>query len=209
MSASTAKPAETKSGFWAEIESLKFPEAKNVANEPTVGAKAPSTAKLPLPNGQKTIILFLRHCGCPFAEKTFKTLAAISDQHRDIHCVAVSHSSLEATERWVPQVGGAWQTEVVVDEGRDLYADWGLGLSSTWHAFNPFSLYSAYRLGTDEGIWNRATESGSRWQKSGAFAVDGDGTVRWLHVSQTANDLPDLNAALRALGVNPTVESTS
>lgn len=103
----------------------------------------------------------------------------------------------------MPQVGGAWQTEVIVDEGRDLYADWGLGLSSTWHAFNPFSLYSAYRLGTDEGIWNRATESGSRWQKSGAFAVDGDGTVRWLHVSQTANDLPDLNAALRALGVEP------
>ncbi|KAG5942481.1 hypothetical protein E4U53_007245 [Claviceps sorghi] len=200
MSESTAKPAEAKSGFWAEVESFKSPEAKSIANLPVVGETAPSTAKLPLPNGKNTLILFLRHCGCPFAEKTFKRLAAVSDKHRDIRCIAVSHSSPEATERWIPQVGGAWQTEMVIDPGRDLYAEWGLGLSSTWHAFNPFSLYSVYRLGADEGIWNRATESGSRWQKSGAFAVDSDGTVRWLHVSKTADDLPDFDTALGALG---------
>lgn len=63
------------------------------------------------------------------------------------------------------------------------------------------ALYSVYRLGADEGIWNRPTESGSRWQKSGAFAVDGDGTIRWRHISKTADDLPDFNAALEALGV--------
>ncbi|KAG5928929.1 hypothetical protein E4U42_007634 [Claviceps africana] len=200
MSESVAKPAEAKSGFWAEVESFKSPEVKSIANLPVVGEKAPSNAKLSLPNGQKSLILFLRHCGCPFAEKTFKRLAALSDKHRDIRCLAVSHSSREATERWIPQVGGAWQTDMVIDPGRDLYAEWGLGLSSTWHAFNPFSLYSVYRLGADEGIWNRATESGSRWQTSGAFAVDSDGTVRWLHVSQTADDLPDFDAALGALG---------
>lgn len=115
----------------------------------------------------------------------------------------MSHSSPDATERWIPQVGGVWQTDVLVDEGRDLYAKWGLGLSNTWHAFNPMSLYSVYRLGADEGIWNRATESGSRWQKSGAFAVDEDGTVRWLHISKTADDLPHLEAALEALGIVP------
>ncbi|KAG5983094.1 hypothetical protein E4U55_000850 [Claviceps digitariae] len=201
MSESAAKPTDAKSGFWAEVESFKSPEAKSIANLPVVGEKAPSTAKLPLPSGGKTLVLFLRHCGCPFAEKTFKRLAAISDLHRDVRCIAVSHSSSEATERWIPQVGGAWQTEMVIDQERDLYADWGLGLSSTWHAFNPFSLYSVYRLGADEGIWNRTTESGSRWQISGAFAVDGDGTVRWLHVSKTADDLPDFDAALGALGI--------
>lgn len=95
---------------------------------------------------------------------------------------------------------------MLVDEGRDLYAKWGLGLSNTWHAFNPMSLYSVYRLGADEGIWNRTTESGSRWQKSGAFAVDGDGTVRWLHISKTADDIPHFEVALEALGVVPEVE---
>ncbi|KAG6005506.1 hypothetical protein E4U21_007900 [Claviceps maximensis] len=203
MSESAANPAEPKSGFWAEFESFKSPEAKAIANLPVVGGKAPSAAKLPLHPGEKTLLLFLRHCGCPFAEKTFKQLAAISDMHEQVHCIAISHSSREATERWIPQVGGAWQTEMVIDQERDLYADWGLGLSGTWHAFNPFSLYSVYRLGADEGIWNRATESGSRWQTSGAFAVDGDGVVRWLHVSKTADDLPDFEAALTALGVEP------
>lgn len=231
--------AQPKSGFWAEIESLKTPAVKDVAPAPKVGSPAPSTAQIPLPDGRKTLVVFLRHCGCPcklnrhcpcspafllhcwcciaaaarrihslmadqVAEKTFKSLTAISDQHKDdLHCVAVSHSSAEATERWVPQVGGAWQTDVVVDEGRDVYAKWGLGLSSAWHAFNPFALYSVYRLGADEGIWNRPTESGSRWQTSGAFAVDADGTIRWAHVSSAANDLPDFNAALDALGIEP------
>ncbi|OAQ68241.1 thioredoxin-like fold protein [Pochonia chlamydosporia 170] len=195
------QPAAAKSGLWAEIESLKSPEAKNVAAEPKVGAQAPTAPELSLPDGRKTIVLFLRHCGCPFAEKTFKALTSLSDKQRDVHCIAVSHSSSEATERWIPQVGGVWQTDIIVDENRDLYAKWGLGLSSTWHAFNPMALYSVYRLGADEGIWNRPTESGSRWQKSGAFAVDGDGTIRWRHISKTADDLPDFNAALEALGV--------
>ena len=135
------------------------------------------------------------------AEKTYKQLTALSDQHRDVHFVAVSHSSTEATERWLPQVGGVWQTDVIVDDKRELYAKWGLGLSSLWHTFNPMSLYNVYRLGQDEGIWNKPTESGSRWQTSGAFAVDADGTVRWTHVSKTADDLPNFDDALGALGI--------
>lgn len=94
----------------------------------------------------------------------------------------MSHSSTDATERWVPQVGGAWETEIIVDEGRDLYATWGLGVSSAWHMLNPFALYSVYRLGKDQGIWNRPTESGTCWQTSGAFAIDGEGIVRWSRV---------------------------
>lgn len=59
------QPAAAKSGLWAEIESLKSPEAKNVAAEPKVGAQAPTAPELSLPDGRKTIVLFLRHCGCP------------------------------------------------------------------------------------------------------------------------------------------------
>ncbi|KAG6077637.1 hypothetical protein E4U33_001195 [Claviceps sp. LM78 group G4] len=199
MSESIARPAEAKSSFWAELDSFKSPESKSIANLPVVEGEAPSTDKLRLPNGKDTLILFLRHCGCP----------SVSERHRDIHCVAVSHSSREATERWIPQVGGAWQTEVIIDQERDVYAAWGIGLSSTWHAFNPFSLYSVYRLGADEGIWNRATESGSRWQKSGAFAVDRDGVVRWLHVSKAADDLPELDAAIQFFGIEPRLDGGS
>ncbi|RSL59134.1 hypothetical protein CEP54_007409 [Fusarium duplospermum] len=209
---SQATPADSNTGntgFWKELESWKTPEAKEVGPPVEVGSKAPWMAELRLPDGKPTLVVFLRHCGCPFAEKTFKSLAALSDAHPQVHCIAVSHSSAEATDHWLPQVGGTWSVDVVIDEGRDIYAKWGLGISSTWHAVNPVTLWSVFSLGTNEGIWNRPTESGSRWQTSGAFAVDRDGTIRWAHVSRTADDVPDLQAAATALGFPPTAARKS
>lgn len=118
-----------------------------------------------------------------------------------MHLVAVSHSSAEATERWVVRVGGNWDVRVVVDEERELYAQWGLGVGSAWHVLGPRALYGALRLGRGEGIWNRPTESGSRWQTSGAFAIDASGTVRWAHVAASADDLPDLTRGLQSVGI--------
>jgi hypothetical protein len=36
---------------------------------------------------------------------------------------------------------------VIVDEEREVYAKWGLGISSFWHILNPWSMYSVYTLG--------------------------------------------------------------
>lgn len=140
----------------------------------------------------------------PVAEKSFRALTAFSTRHAgSIHCIAISHSTREHTEAWIPQVGGEWETEVIVDEERDIYAAWGLGLSSYWHV-GPMSFYNAMHLGKSEGIWNRTTESGTRWQTGGAFAVDRAGKVRWVSVARTASDIPDLDAALKALLEAPT-----
>lgn len=133
------------------------------------------------------------------AEKAFRALTQFSYKHPEIYCVAVSHSSRTATDAWVVEVGGEWEVDVVVDEQRDLYALWGLGLSSYWHTMGPKAVYSAYRLGVDEGVWNRATESGSRWQTAGAFAVDESGVVRWSQPARNADDVPDLKQILAAL----------
>ncbi|KAH6890310.1 hypothetical protein B0T10DRAFT_485523 [Thelonectria olida] len=190
-------------GFWQGFETWKSPPAKDVAPIPKVGARAPSSLKLILPNGRPTLVVFLRHCGCPFAEKTFRSLVAMSNKYKDVRCVAISHSSAAATDEWLPKVGGSWTVNVIVDEARDLYAQWGLGISSTWHVANPMTLWSAVRLAKDEDIWNSNTASGSRWQMGGAFAVDRDGTVRWEHVARTADDIPHLEAAIESLGVEP------
>lgn len=136
------------------------------------------------------------------AEKTFKQLTEISSKYKDVlHCVAVSHSTPEATEHWVVQVGGNWEVEVVIDHEREMYAQWGLGISNAWHVLSPVSLYKVFQLGKQENIWNRPTESGNRWQTSGAFAVDKDLTVRWASIARSADDMPDLNAALGTLGI--------
>jgi hypothetical protein len=35
------------------------------------------------------------------------------------------------------------------------------------------------KLGKEEGIWNRPTESGNRWQTGGNYGVDKNGIVQW------------------------------
>ncbi|KAI1742151.1 hypothetical protein F4680DRAFT_41575 [Xylaria scruposa] len=189
--------------FSQEWESLKTPPKKDVRPAPVVGAKAPVHPNLTLPTDKPTIITFLRHCGCPFAEKSFKALTKLSTDHKEINFVAVSHSSSEATERWVVKVGGNWDVTVVIDEERDLYALFGLGMSTTWHALSPIVLYNTLQLGKKENIWNRPTESGSRWQTAGTFAIDENGQVRWRHIATRADDLPDWDAAVQSVGVTP------
>jgi hypothetical protein len=180
------------------------PPAREVSLPPAMGTKAPTNPQLQRPKDNKpTLLVFLRHCGCPWAEKSFKELVEISQAHKStVHCVAVSHSSPEATERWVVSVGGNWDVEVVVDEERELYASFGLGTSTAWHVLSPWSLLSTIQLGRTQGIKNRPTESGSRWQTSGSFGIDKEGVVRWSHVAQSADDTGDLMAALTALGLD-------
>lgn len=101
------------------------------------------------------------------------------------------------------EVGGNWEVQVIVDYERELYAQWGLGISNTWHVLSPLTLYNTFRLGKDENIWNRATESGNRWQIGGAFSLDTTGTVKWAKPAASADELPDLEAALKSLGIKP------
>ena len=93
--------------------------------------------------------------------------------------------------------------QVVVDHERQVYAAYGLGVSSWWHVLNPWSMATVFKLGREEKIWNRPTESGSRWQTAGEFAVDPSGIVQYSHSAQTTDDLADFQSALK------TVKSTS
>lgn len=95
-------------------------------------------------------------------------------------------------------VDGAGQVKIVVDSDRKLYAQWGLGVSSFWHILNPWSLRSVYRTGREDGIWNKPTESGNRWQTAGSFAVDGQGTVQWSKKAGTADEAVDFEEAVKA-----------
>lgn len=56
-------------------------------------------------------------------------------------------------------------------------------------------------LAKKEGIKNRWTESGSRWQRSGNFAVDGEGVVRWGRAADDASDIPDFEQLVKAVDV--------
>ncbi|KAK4694565.1 hypothetical protein P7C71_g3038, partial [Lecanoromycetidae sp. Uapishka_2] len=184
-----------------ELSSWAFPTPLSTSPVPSIGSRAPSSSKLPIPacNGKATIVTFLRHCGCPFAEKTFLSLRTTASAHPEISCVAVSHSDQAATDKWLESVGGAGDVQIVVDPDREVYAQWGLGISNFWHVLSPWSMWSVYKLGKEEGIWNRPTESGSRWQTSGSFAIDEDEVVTWGEASPSADWIPDFGEALETL----------
>ncbi|OWO98015.1 hypothetical protein B2J93_8240 [Marssonina coronariae] len=155
-----------------------IPPPVEVASAPMAGTRAPSSGlfKLPSGDGRSTIVVFLRHTGCPFAEKTFLELRRIANKYPDLHCVAISHASQAATDRWVTSIGGAWAVQVIIDEAREVYASWGLGVSTTYHLLNPWTQMAARKLGTNENIWGREVDpSANRWQVGGCWATDQSG----------------------------------
>lgn len=126
--------------------------------------------------------------------------------HENLQCVAVSHSSEEHTQTWLQAVGGpneqnaANGVTVIADPERSIYATWGLGTSGWLHVLHPTALWHAVQLGRQEGIWNRDTESGNRWQTAGQFAVDGNGVVKWGGPAPRADEPVDWEEALDAVG---------
>lgn len=89
--------------------------------------------------------------------------------------------------------------KVIVDSDRTIYGQWGLGISSFWHVLNPMGLWNVYQTGKRDNIWNRPTESGTRWQTSGSFAVDKEGILRWGQAAPSADWIPDFEEAVRAV----------
>ncbi|KAI9730253.1 MAG: hypothetical protein M1834_006017 [Cirrosporium novae-zelandiae] len=187
--------------WWTGLASLQFPRNLPTSPVPQVGDKAPADGNIILPiDGKYTIITFLRHCGCPFAEKTFLDLRSLAASNPSVQFVAVSHSDELSTNNWLSAVGGAGSIKMITDPERELYAGWGLGVSSWFHFLSPTAMWSAYQLAKD-GITNRPTESGNRWQTAGSFAVDQDDIVRYAHVAQHAGDVPDFEKVLELVDV--------
>ncbi|KAK7985169.1 hypothetical protein PG988_002791 [Apiospora saccharicola] len=80
------------------------------------------------------------------AQKSFLALRTLANRHQGkITCVAISHSSRDATRKWMDLLGGAWNVEVLIDEDRAIYAAWGLGLGSVWYMFNPTTFSQGWK----------------------------------------------------------------
>ncbi|RKF62676.1 putative thioredoxin-like protein [Golovinomyces cichoracearum] len=183
-----------------------LPPPVEVAAPPVVGTRAPTCLQLnlPLKDGTRrpSIVVFLRHCGCPFAEKTFLDLRTLANKYPNISCVAVSHCSSKATEKWISSLGGAWAVQIIIDEEREVYAHWGLGVSTTYHLLNPWTQMAARRLGNEEGIWAREVDpSANRWVIGGAWCTNELGSIQWGGASVTADDLPKFSEAVSCLGI--------
>jgi hypothetical protein len=172
------------------------PRELALAAVPAPGDPAPTIPVTPT-GARPTVLAFLRHTGCPFAEQTLRMLRDAAGASSDVRWVAVSHASAEATGRWSRALGGADGVELVSDPSRRGYAAWGLGRTTAGHFLGRRSLAAVAALAR-EGIRNRHP-SGTRWQSAGTFALDSEWIVRWRHLPEHAGDVPDLAGALEAV----------
>jgi hypothetical protein len=178
-----------------DLRTFLPPKRIATAPPPRLGEPAPALGETPLDG--PALIAFLRHVGCPFAEATLLALRESAQAHPQTRFIAVSHAPADATVRWAQQVGGTGAVELRSDPERALYSAWGLGNSTLSHFAGRRSLRAVAEQGR-RGIRNRHPV-GTRWQTAGTFALDGTGTVRFVHVPTHAGELPDLEAALSTL----------
>ncbi|ETS74095.1 hypothetical protein PFICI_13961 [Pestalotiopsis fici W106-1] len=160
-----------------------------VADCPKVGDLAPldRDRQLSMGGGRRVVVLFMRCVGCAFAQKSFLALRAMANRYQStgLRCIAVSHSSPEATRKWIDLLGGAWNVEVVVDEDRAIYAAWGLGLGTVWSMFNPATQREAWK----EKGWLGEKVAGAI-TRTGSFGkqLNGNGPVGVATQQQAEDD---------------------
>jgi hypothetical protein len=77
---------------------------------PTDEPPAPGDPAPDPPSGSgdgSSVIAFLRHPGCPFAEHTLRSLRAAAAARPEVEWLAISHASREKTDEWATAVGGS------------------------------------------------------------------------------------------------------
>ncbi len=143
------------------------------------------------PTGENKLVLisFLRHTGCPFAEKTVKELCALSSQFNDLGIYIITHGEEAICEQWLGEIGGIENINRVHDPNREIYGAFGVGYSSLSHFLGGKSLLGVAKL-IPHGIRNRKA-SGTRWQMAATFLVKG-GELVWKHEPQSADEVVDI-----------------
>ena len=156
---------------------------------------------------------------------TFLRLHSFALQNPDIYCIAISHSDRISTVNWIESLqlpnsnGQATASHftappdaitetrrslppnlyLISNPDRTLFGRYGLGTSSLGHVLSPSGLAAVIKLGREDGIWNKPTESGSRWQTAGAFAVSSDTRIVWSWIARRADDMANLQDAFEAI----------
>lgn len=194
---------------WLQAASSIRPRwGPTTASFPSLGAAAPS-ALGPISFStlhQPALVAFVRHCGCPFAEKEVRMLGEVAAEHTGIHVVIVQHSPEEQTRAWFERIGGHdmfpddKRVTLVADPGRELYAAWGVGQLGWTNLVNPEVARTLHKQKLEEGLdITKSDWYGYRWQNSAGFAVDTEGKITWRKLARESSDVCDYREAADSL----------
>lgn len=73
---------------------------------PKVGDAAPSLPSVSwaAPGRKGTLVAFVRHCGCPFAEKETTDLMRIAKAEEGVQVVVIAHSERDIAQAWFESI---------------------------------------------------------------------------------------------------------
>lgn len=92
--------------LWNDLVSVLPASHPPLSPLPTIGSQAPQPPKLGLSNySADTLIAFVRHCGCPFAESEVKQLAKVANEVSSLRIVIVAMSEEAGAKEWFAAVG--------------------------------------------------------------------------------------------------------
>ena len=131
----------------------------------------------------RSLLVFVRHTGCPFAERDIKRVSGWAAENSEVHVVVVTHGDEALRDAWLADIGGAEGLTFYHDPERHLYGQAGLGFCAASHFMGLPSLLGVMRL-WQEGIRNRSA-SGTRWQRAGVLLVE-DGKLIWRYIPESA-----------------------
>ncbi|WWC85812.1 uncharacterized protein L201_000679 [Kwoniella dendrophila CBS 6074] len=174
---------------------------------PEIDSKAPSLPGLDLEKeGKPTLIAFVRHCGCPFAEKEINLLSEETQKNDHLRVVIVQHAERKQVDKWFDEIGGSklfpdsTRFTLIPDPTRELYAKWGIGQLGWGGMINSGIMDNLKKLKENDGIDLRQTGTGSyRWQNSGGFAVSSEGTIKWRKIAKDSSDICDYFEAAKTV----------
>jgi hypothetical protein len=173
------------------------------AKVPEIGEQAPPIDGVNY-TANPHLIAFVRHCGCPFAEKEVKDLAAVQKADPNVYIVIVAHSEKDVVDDWFERRGKSNfksldRVRVIADPKYEIYDRFGIG-QLPFTALFSWQVISDVRNLAAQGIKNTRTGQGSnRWQNSGGFAVDIGGKVQWKKVATHAGDTCDYQQAVKSV----------
>jgi len=139
-----------------------------------------------LVRSQPTLLVFLRHAGCPFCRQALADLAKAKDSLRDMGVqIALIHHSSEDAFSWKDLAG----IHKVRDADRRLYRHFGLGRGGFIHILGPSALL--------QGAWAVLKErhligipDGDLFQMPGVFLVENHNVLA-SYYHRVIGDRPD------------------
>jgi len=104
----------------------------------------------------------------------------------------VTFDSEEVAKAYVERNELQWP--LLIDEGRVMYSEYGIGKASWWTILNPLTLWK-YVVLTIKGVKPQKMGSDVK-QLGGDVLIDPEGVVRMQHVSEGPHDRPNVDSIL-------------